>query len=251
MVRTIIVDDEPLARKGISNFLDIYPDIKIVAECEDGFTAVKKIERLQPDLVFLDIQMPEMTGFEVIKNLRTQNMPLIIFVTAYDEFALKAFQASALDYLLKPVDKDLLEKALERVRLLIKAKDLDTNRGNLQKLLKEVQQKSEYTKHFLVRENQKLINVSTNDITSFEASGDYVCLITPAKKFLVRSTLANLEKNLDPYIFRRIHRSTIVRIDAIKTLEPLSKGDYQVTLKNGKNYILSRNYRESVLKTFN
>jgi len=249
MIKSIIVDDEPLGRKGVAQLLSIHNDIEIVAECEDGISAIEKIEALKPDLIFMDIQMPEMDGFEVITNIKIEPLPLIIFVTAYDEYALKAFQKHAVDYLLKPINEDHFKKALERVRMLTIAKNKPEYLEHLQELLKNIKKRHEFIERLLVRENNKLLIVPITKIDIFEARDDYVEIIGKSEKYLVRETLAKLEQNLDPALFFRINRSTILRKSLIDNLQPISKGDYKLHLSNGLTYKLSRTYREQVLKS--
>ena len=247
MIRTIIIDDEPLARKGLRKLLAQEDDIKIVAECEDGVVALETITDLKPDLIFLDIQMPELSGFDVIRELQNDPLPLVVFATAFDEFALKAFQVHAVDYLLKPINEAHFSKALQRVRQLLGSTDNSTYRAQLEALVNHARQQREYVERFLVRKQGKLIVVPVNDVQVFEAQGDYVNLSTPSGNFLHRETLSGLQQQLDPSQFIRINRSTIVRIDLIQELEPLSKGDYAIQLSNKMSYTLSRVYREAVL----
>ncbi len=248
MIRTVIIDDEPLARKGIQQLLATQADFEIIAECEDGLTALEKIDSLKPDLLFLDIQMPELDGFDVLSALQMDPLPLVIFVTAYDEYALQAFQNHAVDYLLKPIKEEYFLKAIQRVRFLLQAKNEPDYELRLQELLLHIQQRPDFIQRFLVRERNKLLIVPIEKVNVFEAEGDYVCLITSKDRYLVRLTLSGLEQKLDPALFVRINRSTIVRLRLIGELEPLSKGDYQLTLINGPKYTLSRTYREQVLK---
>lgn len=247
MIRTIIADDEPLARKGIRLYLQNQEDFEIIAECEDGLMAIEKVDELKPDLLFLDIQMPEIDGFDVLKNLQPETVPFIIFVTAYDQFALKAFQAHAVDYILKPIHDDQFFSAIERIRLLVKAKKEPQHSNNLSGLLQEIQSKPRVIKRFLVRENNRLLIVPVDQINIFEAAGDYVTLKSTDKKYIIRETLTSLDQNLDPADFVRVNRSTILRLSLIREMEPLSKGDHLIKLKNGEEYTLSRNYRDAVL----
>ncbi|MCB0282137.1 MAG: response regulator [Calditrichaeota bacterium] len=249
MIRTIIVDDEPLARKGIRFFLQNQQDFEIIAECEDGLEAIEKIETSKPDLAFLDIQMPEIDGFDVLNNLHPESIPFVVFVTAYDQFALKAFQAHAVDYILKPIHEEQFYKALQRIRLLVKAKDEPQQISNVSTLLKEIQAKPKVIKRFIVREKNKLIIVPVEQVDVLEAKGDYITLKGFDKKYIIRETLINLDRNLDPAHFVRVNRSTILRLTLIKELQPLSKGDHIIKLKNGEEYMLSRNYRDNVFNS--
>jgi len=247
MIRTIIVDDEPLARKGVQRMLEAYSDFEIVAQCTDGMEAVRQIEALQPDVVFLDIQMPELDGFEVLTQLKSDLRPLVVFVTAYDEYALKAFRAHAVDYLLKPIEKKDFAKAVERVRMLLQARNSAAHFEKVQSLLEDIQKKPRTLQRFIVREKNKLLVVPLENVRFFEADGDYVRLHTQNDTHLIRETMARLEQQLDPADFARINRSAIVRLSLIRALEPIAKGDYELQLNDGSRHTLSRTYRENVL----
>jgi two-component system LytT family response regulator len=246
MIRALIADDEPLGRKAIDQLLTFHKDIQVIARCEDGISAIEKIEQLQPDLVFLDIQMPGLDGFEVINQLQLNPPPLIIFVTAYDSFALKAFQAHAVDYLLKPLKEEQFLKALQRARQLIQAKDNADYLMQLQKLLADVSQKTDFIRHLLVREKNKLLLVKLDSINIFKANNDYVEIIGTHEKYLIRETLKKLEQKLDPQYFVRINRSMILRKSMINKLQSISKGDYRILLSNNQSFKLSRKYRQKV-----
>jgi len=248
MIHIIIVDDEPLARKGINQLLSTEKDVEVIAECEDGISALESIDRLKPDLVFLDIQMPELDGFEVLSGLEQEPLPLIVFATAYDEYALNAFNANAVDYLLKPIDKAKFHATMDRVRLILHSKNEQNYIGHLKNLLLQVQKRPEFLQRLLVRKRNKLIIIPIENVNVFEADGDYVSLITLKDRHLIRKSLTELEQKLNPTLFLRINRSTIIRTNLISELEPLSKGDYQLKLSDGKSYLLSRKYREHVLK---
>ena len=254
-ITTVIVDDEPLAREVVRARLKSEADIKIVGEAVDGPGAVKMIRALQPDLVFLDVQMPAMDGFEVIEQVSSDYLPIVVFVTAYDRYALKAFEAQALDYLLKPFTTDRFHTALERARTEIaKAGELDTHRRLIELL--DARQHAPQARdgnhairgegpllRFAVKHNQRIVLVKVDDVDWIESSANYARLHARGTPYLVRMTMSELEKRLDPVRFARIHRSTIVQVDRIKDIAPAWHGDFDVTLRDGTVLRLSRNFR--------
>lgn len=245
-IRTIIVDDVELARKRIK-MLIADPEIEIVAECENGREAIEAIRDLQPELVFLDVQMPQIGGFEVIETIGAEKMPSIIFTTAYDEFALRAFEINAVDYLLKPLDEERLAKSILRAKREIK-KELSVDvKEKLQKLLEEVKTEPQYWKRIPVKSQRGTTLVLTEEIDWIAGAGHYLELHVGSKIHLVREKLTNLEMKLDPKVFMRIHRSTIVNLDRIKSIHPLFHGDQLIVLKDGQELNLSRIYRDKLL----
>jgi two-component system LytT family response regulator len=241
----LIVDDEQPARKKLISFLkESHRDFKL-EEAANGLEAVKIINESKPDLVFLDIQMPGMTGFEVIKNVGIENMPAVIFVTAFDQFALDAFDVNAADYLLKPYDKDRFLRSVDRALEKITAKK--ENKNQLLNLLKEINKEKKYSERFLVNLSSKYFFVSTAEINYISAEEKYVELHTAKGKFLLRNTMNNIENEIDPAKFARIHRSYIVNIEQVAEIQPWSHGDYVVTLKNGQKLNMSRRYSERLL----
>jgi len=239
----MIVDDEPLACERIRMLLDQEADIEIVAECRNGADAVKAIGRLAPDLVFLDVQMPELTGFQVLTRLDPARMPVIVFVTAYDQYALKAFEVSALDYLLKPFDRERFTRALSRARAeLDRRKSGEVNQQVL-KLLNEMQHAKKHVDKLIVRSGGKVLFLRADEIDWIEAAGNYVRLHAGKEEYLYRETMTRLEAQLNPERFARIHRSTIVNVERIKELQPWFRGDYQIVLRDNQKLTLSRNYR--------
>jgi two-component system LytT family response regulator len=228
------VDDEPLACERIRTLLAEQPGIEIVGECHDGRSAVEKIRELAPDLVFLDVQMPEMNGFQALKQL--ERLPSIIFVTAYDEFAVKAFEVHALDYLLKPFDRERFQKALARAQ----SGDLDTR---LRRLLEQINQRKEYLERFVVKAGGRVLFLPIEEIDYIEAAGNYVRLHAGADNYLHRETISHLEETLDRARFARIHRSTIVNLNRVKELHPLFRGDFTVVLRDGRELTLAKSYR--------
>jgi len=240
------VDDEPLARRGIRLRLDATHDTDVVAECANGGEAIKSIQNLAPDLVFLDIQMPDLNGFEVLRRLPADNLPLIVFVTAYDEYALAAFEAHALDYILKPIDNARFEQALERARMLKTSHDLtETNRrlSALLHYLKQDKARPQYRTHITIKTGRRLRVVQIGEIDWISADGDYVTLHVNNKEYLVRQTISSLEHELDPEHFLRIHRSTIVPKAQIAELTTLEPEGFLIRLRNGSEVKASGGYR--------
>lgn len=257
-MRTIIIDDEPHAREGLRIRLKDYKEIEIIAECGSGSEAVEKINKISPDLVFLDIQMPGMNGFEVLKNLNSDNTPMIIFVTAYDKYALKAFEFHAVDYLLKPIDKSRLRDAInfaideiENRRLKIYSKKFKALADEYLNLISN-RQKSIEDEKFISRISVKNKNVvkiiPVSEIDWIEAQGDYVYIHVDKEKYLLHNSLNALENKLNPEIFIRIHRSLIVNIDRVEKLKSNGHGDYELFLKDGTKLKMSRTYRENFQK---
>jgi two-component system LytT family response regulator len=242
-MRVLIVDDEPLACERLRTLLSAERDVTIAGECHDGSSAVAAIQELAPDLVFLDVQMPEMDGFAVIESLPTP--PAVIFVTAYDQFAIRAFEVCALDYLLKPFDRERFAKALARGRAECErrsASDLDTR---LQSLLTELRGRNkQYLDRIVVRAGGRVLFLRVDELDWVESAGNYVRLHAGAEEYLYRETMSRMEEALDPGKFARIHRSTIVNVERVKELHPLFRGDYTVVLRSGRQLTLSKAYRE-------
>lgn len=246
-IKTIIVDDVELAREHVKILLND-AEIEIVAECENGREAIETIQHLKPDLVFLDVQMPKIGGFEVIETIGAEKMPPVIFVTAYDEFALRAFEVNAVDYLLKPFDEERLAKAVERAKREIKNQEPSAEiEEKLRKLLKEVKTEPQYLKRIPVKSSRGTTLVLTEEIDWIAASGHYLELHAGSDKHLIREKLSQIETRLDPRKFIRIHRSTIVNIDHIKSLHPLFNGDQLIIMKDGQELNLSRTYCEKLM----
>jgi two-component system LytT family response regulator len=245
-IRTLIVDDEPLAREGVRLHLEDHPDFEVVGECGSGEEAVRKIEAEDPDLVFLDVQMPGLDGFGVLETVGVERLPAVVFVTAYDQFALRAFEAYALDYLLKPFEAERFAKALDRVRMQLRAQSQNAIDEKLRNLLASLGTKEHYLERLVARTSGKILIIRVQDVDWIEAAANYVRVHIGPKQFLVRETMTNLESRLDPEKFLRIHRSIIVRKDRIKELEPLFQGDYSVVLHDGTRLTSSRGYREKI-----
>ncbi len=235
-VRAVIVDDEELARQMIREYLADFPNVEVAAECADGREAVQTIEDLAPDLVFLDIQMPEMSGFEVLKHLQT--LPAIVFSTAYDRYALQAFEVNAVDYLLKPYDRkrfrEAVSRALERLERRQPVSD------EVQALLQSLKAGPREPGRLWVKEGGSLVPIREDRIDWIEAADDYACLHVGNETHLVAQTMTALEARLDPHKFMRIHRSAIVNLDRVREIQAVGDGRYQVILKDGTRLALSR-----------
>jgi two-component system, LytTR family, response regulator len=251
-INIIIVDDEVLARQRLINLIKPHPDIKIVAECENGFESVEAIEKWQPELVFLDVQMPEMNGFEVLARLDSADLPVVIFVTAFDDYAVKAFEIHALDYLLKPFDRDRFESALTRARAQIeRERGGDASRRLISLLQQNSGRTPEYLERISVKKGESFLFLRTDEIDWIEAAANYIKIHIGKESYLMRGTVGSLEKSLDPKKFIRIHRSTIVRIDSIKEVFPwIQVGEYALSLKTGEQLTISRGYKEQFMKLF-
>jgi two-component system LytT family response regulator len=246
-IRTLIVDDEPLARDRLRALLEKAEDIELVGECGDGSEALAAIEQSAPDLLFLDVQMPEIDGFGLLERIPADRMPAIVFVTAYDKFALRAFEVHALDYLLKPFDSERFEKALERVRETIQhRKDRDLGR-RISDLLTDVRHNAERVSgRFPIKSGGRVIFLKTEEIDWIEAADNYVSLHVGNEAHLHRETMSALESRLPEETFLRISRSAIVNVERIKELQPLFHGEYAVILRNGTRLTLSRSYRDKL-----
>lgn len=239
-MRALIVDDEALARRGIALRLKKLPDIEIIGECGDGDSAVTSILELLPDLVFLDVQMPEMDGFEVLRSLPKENLPGVIFITAYEQHALRAFEVHALDYLLKPIDDQRFATAVRRARQLIESAAKDTLTARVLRLLED--EKEKWVSRFPVRTGSRIQIVLANKIEWISAAGDYVELHCQGRTYLLRETMNSLEGKLDPKRFMRIHRSRFVRADCILELRAIENREYILMLSDGSEHRSSRTY---------
>jgi two-component system LytT family response regulator len=243
-MRALLVDDEPLARQSVRRFLKNHADIQVIGECGDGRSAVPAILDHRPDLVFLDVQMPEMNGFEVVNRIGAEQMPATIFVTAYDQYALRAFDANALDYLLKPFGKTRFDRALARARERI-AGNLD--RGAVQRILRTMESaaaRGGYLERLPISKNGRIVFIEAREIRWIEAAGNYARLHTAGCSHDVRETLTSFEGKLDPKDFLRIHRSAIVNIRFVKEVHPWFHGYHLVLLQNGEKLRMSRYQHE-------
>jgi two-component system, LytTR family, response regulator len=245
-VRTLIVDDEPLARERLRDWLRAEPGLEIVGECADGRQAVETIQREKPDLVFLDVQMPELDGFGVLAALRNETMPVVVFVTAYDQFAVKAFEVHAVDYLLKPFDHDRLRTALRRALDRIERQQAGGVQQQLAALLADLRPEEKPAARLAIKTQGRVLLLKTEEIDWAEAADNYVVIHVGAERHLLRETMTALEGRLAPNKFVRISRSALVNVDRIKELQPLFHGEYVVILRNGTKLTLSRNYRDKL-----
>ena len=255
-IKAVIVDDEALARDAIRLRLKGEPDIEVVGEAADGADAVDLLRRIHPDLLFLDVQMPVMNGFEVIERVPSDQLPIVVFVTAYDRYALKAFETHALDYLLKPFTASRFHAAIDRARLEVAKSGGEGTHQRLVELLEERRRARRvepdtaghgYLTRLAVKRNHRIALVGVGDIDWIESSGNYAHLHAHGASYVVRMTMGELERRLDPARFARIHRSTIVQIDRIQDIIAAWHGDFDVTLRDGTVLRLSRNYRDRVL----
>jgi two-component system LytT family response regulator len=243
-IQAIIVDDEELARNRLKYLLEAESDIEVAAECKDGRKAVEVILTGKPDLLFLDVQMPEMDGFEVLQALGENHRPTVIFVTAYDQYALRAFETYALDYLLKPFNRARFRKAVQRARIQIARETRDQIDHRLAALLKEVRAENKYLERLVIRSAGRVIFLRTDDVEWFEGCANYVRLHVGKETHLMRERISALDSKLDPKKFVRIHRSSIVKIDQIKEMRISGDGEHVVILNNGSRLSLSRGFRD-------
>jgi two-component system, LytTR family, response regulator len=239
-IRTLIVDDEPLARRRLRAFLRPEAEVEIVGECGNGPAAVESIRQLKPQLVFLDVQMPGMDGFEVLQSLAPRDRPIVIFVTAYDQYAVQAFEERALDYLLKPFAKQRFEDTMARVRERIERPESDEARERTSALLSVMGPKT----HLVVKTGTHSVLLQVARIEWLAAEGDYVRIHAGRETYLTRQTMNRIEGQLGAARFVRVHRSTIVNVDFIRQIHSLPGGDHAITLKDGTQVTLSRGYRD-------
>lgn len=245
-IKALIVDDEPPGRSRVRHLLSAAADIEVIDEAENGLQAVDKIEALQPDLVFLDVQMPGLDGFGVVDRVGPERMPVTVFITAFDEFAVRAFDAHALDYLLKPFEAERFERALDRVRGQLALRRRDGLERKLEALLGDLGDGERYLRRFLVRVGTRVTFVDAEHVDWIGAEGNYLRLHVGPQTHLVRDTLTNAEARLDPRRFIRIHRSTIVNLKRVRAVESLFQGEYLVILQDGTKLNSSGSYREQL-----
>ena len=243
-IRVAIVDDEPLAVERMRRLLEEEPDIQVVAECSNGAEAVAAIRDHAPDLVFLDVQMPGLDGFGVVEQVGPEAMPATIFATAFDEHALQAFDASALDYLLKPFDPDRFARALDRARRFLRHQNREELEAKLTSMLGGLNRTRRYLDRFIVRYGRRILFVDAAEVDRIEADGNYAAIHVGKQVHLLREAISRLEEQLDPAAFVRIHRSHIIAVDRVRQLESVFQGEYVVTLKDGTRITSSRTYRE-------
>jgi two-component system LytT family response regulator len=247
MIRALIVDDEPLARERIRTLLESESDIEVVAECGDGLDAIALVERERPDLIFLDVQMPELDGFRVLEALTdAPSPPAVIFVTAYDKYALRAFEVHALDYLLKPFDRERFSRAVERARGAVRREKKGAMDERLLALLADIKTEPKHLERLVIKSSGRVFFLKTEEIDWIEAASNYVRLYAGRESHLMRETMSALESKLDPKKFLRANRSAIVNIEKIKELHPLFRGEYEIVLHTGARLTMGRAYREKL-----
>jgi two-component system LytT family response regulator len=263
-LRTIIVDDEPLALKLLRTVLSEISDVEIVAECSNGKQAVEAASELEPELIFLDIQMPGMNGFDVIKSMQAEIMPMVVFVTAYDQYAVDAFDVHAVDYVLKPLDSERIARSVERAVDRLKNDVGRSFKSPLIGAIEEISERASKEKNdepannlpdgmkrkLLVRDSGVVKVIPFDDIDWVDAAGDYMCVHAVGETHVIRSTLRDLMTKLDDNLFVRIHRSTIVNVERVVSVTPLQKGGSLLHLTQGESLKVSRNYRDSIRKFF-
>ena len=248
-MRVLIIDDEPRARNFMRKLLVGDPSVEIAGECADGYQAIRAIKAKTPDLIFLDVQMPEIDGFAVLEQLLPEEMPAVVFVTAYDEYALRAFEQHALDYLLKPFDQERFCRTLEHAKLRI-AERKSMQHTAIARLLASEERRRAYLNRITVKRNGRILLVPTQDIEWIEAEDNYVLIHAGKQSYILRQTLSNIQDRLDPETFVRVHRSAIINMEALKQLQPGFDGAYGLELKSGTKLRLSRSYRERFFEKF-
>lgn len=260
-IKAILVDDEKLAIQGLELRLEPFDDIEIVATCHNGREAIRKIKTLKPDLVFLDIQMPGFDGFSVVQGVMDIDPPLFVFVTAYSEHAIRAFEAQAVDYLMKPVEPQRLADTMERVRARIDDRKSAEEIERLKTVINEVAPEAaqniaeeedsaagRYEKLINVKDRGQIFRVDVDTIERIEAAGDYMCIFTGDNSLILRETMKDLEKRLDPRTFQRVHRSKIVNLDQVRQVKPHTNGECFLILESGAEVKVSRSYRDVVAR---
>lgn len=260
-IRTILVDDEKLAIQGLQLRLAKHEDVEIIDTCQNGREAIRAIKTLRPDLVFLDIQMPGFDGFSVVQGVMEIDPPLFVFVTAYQEHAIRAFEANAVNYLMKPVDEDKLADTIERVRNRLAEKKSTEEAEKLMNVLAEVapgaaeefsqgeeDAASRYEKLINIKDRGQIFRVEVGTIEHIEAAGDYMCIYTGDNSLILRETMKDLERRLDPRKFQRVHRSTIVNLDQVRQVKPHTNGECFLVLDSGAEVKVSRSYRDVVAR---
>lgn len=260
-IKAIIVDDEPLARKGLKLRLEQFEHIEITDECENGQKALESIEKYSPDVVFLDIEMPEVSGLDVVKRLQGDDMPLIVFVTAYHQYAVNAFKLHAVDYLLKPIDDDRLQETIARIEQTSEQRQANNQKEKLisfiakltgsptDEIMTLVDSNADgtaYPEKIAIKDREETILVKTIDIAWIEAAGDYMCIHANGVVHVLRSTMKELEKKLNPTQFQRVHRSTIVNLKLIEKVGKHINGEYHLILTDGSSLKMSRSYRDKI-----
>ena len=261
-IRTILVDDEKLAVQGLQYRLQPFEDVEIIGTCQNGREAIRAIKTEKPDLVFLDIQMPGFDGFSVVQGVMDVEPPLFVFVTAYEEHAIRAFEANALNYLMKPVDEDKLADTIERVRNRLAEKKSSEEAEKLKSVLSEVapeaaeelagaedmESAGRFEKLINIKDRGQIFRVEVDTIEHIEAAGDYMIISTGDNSLVLRETMKDLERRLDPRKFQRVHRSTIVNLDQVRQVKPHTNGECFLVLDSGQEVKVSRSYRDVVAR---
>jgi two-component system LytT family response regulator len=259
-IRTLLVDDEKLAIQGLQLRLEPYGDVEVIGTCANGREAIRAIKTEKPDLVFLDIQMPGFDGFSVVKGVMEIEPPLFVFVTAYEEHAIRAFEANAVNYLMKPVDEDKLADTLDRVRTRLAEKRSADEAKKLQDVLAEIapdaienlpadeESAGRYERMINIKDRGQIFRVDVDSIEHIEAAGDYMIIATGDNSFVLRETMKDLERRLDPRVFQRVHRSTIVNLDQVRQVKPHTNGECFLVLDSGAEVKVSRSYRDVVAR---
>ena len=246
-IKTVIVDDEALARTRIRRLLEDDKEIKIVGESKNGLEAVEALNGLKPDMVFLDVQMPELNGFEVLEEFDPDDLPVIVFVTAYDQYALKAFEVHAVDYLLKPFEDERFYDSLQHAKEQIKNLETNSFTSKIMNLLSDKsKQQEKHIERIVVKSSGRIYFVKTKDIVRIKAAGKYLEVLSKEKEHVIRQTMTDIESKLDPSLFLRIHRSTIINIDHIKEIQHWYKNEYIFKLKNGEEFTSGGSYRKNL-----
>jgi two-component system LytT family response regulator len=249
-IRALVIDDEPAARDYIQELLKDDKSIQVVDEASDGYEAVVKILEKKPDLIFLDVQLPEMDGFEVLGHIKDERLPYVVFVTAHDKYALKAFEVNALDYLLKPFDRPRFLNALKKAKDIILSQK-DHHSGNkLEAFIHKQAKDSKYLNRLLIKAKARIYFVRTEDVSYIQAAGNYIVVHTSDSEHLLREALHSMENRLDKEKFVRIHRSTIVNVDHISEIRPSASGDYSIFMLDGHELSLTRKYKDRLLAHF-
>ncbi len=243
-IRTMIIDDEPLARRRVRKLLGADLDFDIIGDCANGREAIQEILAQKPQLVFLDVQMPEINGFDVIEAIGETDLPMVIFVTAYDKYAVRAFEVHAVDYLLKPFDRARFDKAIQQVKLRLRTEDSGELSTRTLALLEAFRATTNYLERFIIKTGGRVFFIKTDAIDWLEAEGKYVRIHTGKDSHLLREAIGNIEARLDPKKFLRIHRSHIVNIERIKELESWFHNEYRVILRDGTKLMMSRSCRK-------
>jgi len=262
-IRALIVDDEALSRQGLLIRLRSAPDVEVIGEAANGQEALEAIREHQPDLVFLDIEMPGLSGLDLVSQLPTETMPMIVFVTAYDRYAIQAFEARAIDYLLKPVDQERFADALEHIREQLRQRQAAGQRDRLVQLMADLRGSGDWPGEALdavldglpgadgvailpIRQGREIIRLAVRDIEWIDAAGDYMCIHAAGETYILRGTMKSLEDRLDAALFQRVHRSTIVNLERVTRLRPHANGEYFLVLDGGHEIKLSRTYRDKI-----